>query len=113
MPGLKTINLEENMPTKDACIRRLTYELHNCRELGYTSVKLIHGYGSSGAGGRLRVEVRRYLDRSVPRLLRFYIPGEEFSIFGEATRGAFLLCPELRRDPDIERHNNGVTFVIL
>lgn len=113
MQGLKTINLEENMPTSDACIKRLTFELHNCRSLKYAAVKLIHGYGSSGTGGRLRVEVRRYLDRQRQRLLRFYVTGEEFSIFSEATREAFVLCPELRRDRDLERHNNGVTFVLL
>ena len=42
-----------------------------------------------------------------------FIPGEEFSIFQEETRRALLLCGELRRDRDLDRHNNGVTFVIL
>ena len=42
-----------------------------------------------------------------------FIPGEEFSIFQEDTRRAFLRCDELRRDRDLERHNNGVTFILL
>ena len=41
------------------------------------------------------------------------IPGERFSIFDEETRRAFLHCPELRRDCDLERSNNGITIVIL
>ena len=42
-----------------------------------------------------------------------YIPGESFSIFDSDTLAAFQRCPTLRRDRDLERHNNGVTFVLL
>ncbi|MDR0670838.1 MAG: hypothetical protein LBF64_00830 [Oscillospiraceae bacterium] len=112
--GLKTVNLEEGRPTSDAAIRRLTHELHAARSLGYAALKLIHGYGSTGAGGRIRVEARAYLGRLLQkRQLRAVVTGEQFSIFDEATRAAFSLCGDLRRDPDLERHNNGVTFVML
>ncbi|MDR1157858.1 MAG: hypothetical protein LBK75_06065 [Oscillospiraceae bacterium] len=112
--GLKTINLEEGHPTCDAAIRRLTYELHAARSLEYAALKLIHGYGSTGAGGRIRVEARAYLGRLLQkRQIRAVVTGEQFSIFDEVTRAAFTRCGELRRDPDVERHNNGVTFVIL
>ena len=77
-------------------------------------VKLIHGYGSSGAGGRIRVEARRRLDRmKAGGEIWGYIPGESFSIFDSDTLAAFQRCPTLRRDRDLERHNNGVTFVLL
>ena len=77
-------------------------------------LNLIHGYGSSGTGGRIRVEVRKYLGRLAARgEVKGFIPGEEFSIFQEETRRALLLCGELRRDRDLDRHNNGVTVVIL
>ena len=39
--------------------------------------------------------------------------GEQFSIFEEATRQAFARCEELRRDHDLDRYNNGVTFILL
>lgn len=82
--------------------------------LGCSGVKLIHGYGSSGAGGRIRVEARRRLDRmKAGGEIWGYIPGESFSIFDSDTLAAFQRCPTLRRDRDLERHNNGVTFVLL
>ncbi|MDR0382197.1 MAG: hypothetical protein LBH86_09450 [Oscillospiraceae bacterium] len=112
--GLKTVNLEEGHPTSDAAIRRLTHEIHAARGLEYAALKLIHGYGSTGAGGRIRVEARAYLERQLrKRQIRAVVTGEQFSIFDEATRAAFALCGDLRRDTDLERHNNGVTFVIL
>lgn len=111
---LREVNLEAGMPLVDAAIRRLTFELHQSRRMGCTVLKIIHGYGSSGSGGRIRVEARQYLARlKARREIRDYIPGEEFSIFNEATRSAFALCGDLRRERDLERHNNGVTYIVL
>jgi hypothetical protein len=45
--------------------------------------------------------------------LRDVIPGEEFTIFEPRTLAAFQRCPDLRKDPDLERHNNGITVVVL
>ncbi|NMA09361.1 MAG: Smr/MutS family protein [Clostridiales bacterium] len=114
MAGYKTVNLEQGMPTADRAIRRLTYELAAARQMRYTAVKLIHGYGSSGRGGVLRTEIRDYLLRIHSRgQIQAFIGGERFSIFDEDTRIAMELCPELRRDRDLDRHNNGITVVIL
>ena len=102
------------MPHVDQAIKRLTFELHHSRKLGCTVLKIIHGYGSSGTGGRIRVEARRYLARLQGRgEVRDVIRGEDFSIFDPGTRAAFLACEELRRDRDLERHNNGITFIVL
>ena len=112
--NLREVNLERGMPRADQAIRQLTFELHRTRSLGFSALKLIHGYGSSGAGGRIRIEARAYLRRLLDRgEIAALIPGEEFSIFSSATLSAFTRCGDLRKDHDLERHNNGVTFVIL
>ncbi|MEG0441684.1 MAG: Smr/MutS family protein [Oscillospiraceae bacterium] len=115
MPStLCEINLEQGMPYVDAAIRRLTAELHQSVRMGVVVLKIIHGYGSSGTGGKIRTEARSYLaEQKQKRYIKDFIPGEDFSIFDESTRSAFLLCDDLRRDSDLERHNNGVTIVIL
>jgi len=111
---LREVNLELGRPTADEAIRRLTYELHNSRRLGCTVLKIIHGYGSSGTGGKIRREARAYLDRLGYRgEIKAYIPGESFSIFDEDTRFAFTRCEELRKDRDLDHYNNGVTFIVL
>lgn len=114
MGYLKEVNIKYDMPTADLAVRRATYAIQNGRMLGASAVKLIHGYGSTGKGGRIRQEVRAYLERQKKRgQIRDYIPGEEFSIFNENTRSALLLCDELRRDRDLDASNNGVTIVVL
>ncbi len=111
---LKVVNIKEDMPAASDAVRRVTYNIRSGKTLGCAAVKFIHGYGSTGKGGRIRTEVRRYLeDQKRRRLIRDWIPGEDFSIFSEATRRAFGLCGELRHDPDLERHNNGITIVLL
>lgn len=114
MSQLKTVNLEEGRPAAADALARLQMELRLTRGSRITALKLIHGFGSTGRGGKLRTEVRRQLEIQRGRgYLKFYIPGERLTIFNEETRRALELCPALRNDPDLERHNNGVTVVIL
>ena len=111
---LREINVKSDMPTVNDAIRRITYNIKNSPALGTKALKIIHGYGASGKGGAIRVESRKYLDRQVANgQIQYYIKGEDFSIFDETTRKAFALCDELRRDSDLERHNNGITIIIL
>ncbi len=112
--SLKEVNIKSDLPTARDAIKRITYNIKNGKELGITAIKIIHGYGSSGKGGKIRIEARKYLlDQKRKGIIRDFIAGEDFSIFNESTRAAFLLCPQLRHDSDLERHNNGITIIIL
>ena len=51
------------MPTADQAVKRTNFEIENARRLGVKCVKIVHGYGSHGKGGKIRVEVRAYLER--------------------------------------------------
>ena len=111
---MREVNLEAGRPAAADAVKRLTFELHNTRRLGVPALKVIHGYGSTGKGGRIRTEARSYLDRLQKRgELKLVIPGERFSIFDADTRAAFLADDGLRSDRDLDRHNNGVTFIVL
>ena len=111
---LKEVNIKADLPTASDAIKRVTYNIRNGKAWGCGAIKIIHGYGSTGKGGRIRTETRRYLeDQKRKGLIRDFIPGESFSIFDENTRRAFDQCNDLRKDSDLERHNNGVTIVVL
>ena len=111
---LREVNIKADLPTADDAIRRITNNIHSSKKLGASAVKIIHGYGSTGKGGKIRIRARKYLEEQKEKgCIRDYICGEDFSIFDESTRKAFLFCEELRRDSDLERHNNGITIIIL
>lgn len=111
---LREVNLEAGKPLVDQAMKRLTFEIGRTRGMGCTVLKIIHGYGSSGTGGKIRTASRRYLTQLKSKgEIQDYIPGEAFSIFEEATRRAFSRCGDLRRDNDLDRYNHGVTFIVL
>ena len=115
MGYLKEVNIKYDMPTADLAVRRATYAIENGRTLGASAVKLIHGYGSSGKGGKIRLEVRAYLERQKARgKIRDYIPGEtlfhlrrgdEAAPSPSATTSAATTTSKVP--------NNGVTIVVL
>lgn len=112
--AVRELNLELGWPTVDEALRRLAAELDAARHMKRPVVKLIHGYGSSGKGGKIRTASHKYLQKQMEEgRIKSCIPGERFSIFDEETRRGFALCPLLREDRDLDRENRGVTFVFL
>ena len=111
---MRVINLEENRPTVDEMNRRLTIELRHARHARVTVLKLIHGYGSTGVGGKLRSAVRITLEQAKKRgEICDFVQGEEFRISNEFTWAMLKLYPELKQDRDLGRENRGITMVQL
>ena len=108
------INLENGMPKTEAALMRLKLELATLRRCGVNCVKIIHGYGSTGTGGSIRLAARNYLREQVQiGRIRAYCPGEQFGPFEESGRKAIQIMPAFRNDPDWGRHNDGITIVII
>ena len=57
------VNLEQGHPTVDTAMKYLEHGLARAKSYGYPVIKLIHGYGSSGSGGKIRTAVQRELSR--------------------------------------------------
>ena len=114
MTTIKTTDIKSDMPTADQALRRAEGVIATARVTGTKAVKIVHGYGSTGVGGRIRTEVRRHLHEQLRKgKIRAVIPGEDFTIFNEGALRAFALCPALRQDCDLDRYNQGMTIVVL
>ncbi len=111
---MTVINLEQGMPYVDEALRRMSAGLRSARAGGVRAVKLIHGYGSSGSGGKIRTAVEDALaGKKRSGEIREYVRGEDFTPFHESCRKALDLVPELQNDKDYLRCNQGITIVIL
>jgi hypothetical protein len=55
------VNLKSDRPTVQQALDRLTREIALAREENRTAIKLIHGYGSTGVGGDIRIAVQKRL----------------------------------------------------
>lgn len=109
---IELLNMEAGYPTAEQARQRLATELQLARSRGVGVLKIIHGYGSSGKGGRLRTALRTVLRRlheegAVGRV----VPGDAWSIFDETSRALLDRYPDLRRDRDLEKGNPGITLV--
>lgn len=111
---MKVVNLEDGMPQVEQARLRMQHELHAARAQGYTAVKLIHGYGSSGVGGALRTELQKELRSFVSSgTVHACIAGEDWRISDELTWRLLQQFPEWKRDADLGKINRGITIVML
>jgi hypothetical protein len=111
---IKIIDLEEGMPKVEAARLRMQHELHLARKQGYAAVKLIHGYGSSGTGGVLRIELQKELRRLADSgQVYAFIAGEDWRVSDETTWEQFKRYPEWKQDSDLGKGNRGISIVLL
>lgn len=111
---VKIINLEAGMPTVDVGRKRLYLEMSAARNQGIKYLKVIHGYGSSGVGGRLKHGIWEFLtEMKRDGMVKAFVPGENWSIFDQTARYIIEQCDELRKDSDLDNSNPGITIVML
>ncbi|MBN2130172.1 MAG: Smr/MutS family protein [Sedimentisphaerales bacterium] len=115
MPGkIGVVTLKAGMPRVEEARARLQSEIDRAHRTGMIALKIIHGYGASGIGGSLRHAIRRSLRKRMKEgQIRCFVAGEEWDIFEESTRQILDECPELGKDKDLGRYNEGVTIVLL
>ena len=58
----KTVNLEQGRPVVEVALQKLDDALEDAVKNDVRVLTLIHGYGSSGKGGLIRLECRKRLD---------------------------------------------------
>jgi hypothetical protein len=102
------------MPPVEEAIGRLRTGLQEMKVSRVKVVKLIHGYGSTGRGGRIRSAVRNELAEMKRRgLVREFIHGEDFGPTDAASRRLAEQEKRITRDPDYGSMNHGITMVVL
>lgn len=111
---MHTINLKTGQPDLETARRRLLEALESARGSGIKVLKVIHGWGSSGEGGVLGVGIRKSLRLRVKEgRVRQVVAGERFSSDSLEGRDLSGRHPAMRRDPDFNRANPGITIVEL
>ena len=95
-------------------MQRLEGEITAARQGRIGLLKLIHGYGSTGAGGDIRIAVQaRLREMEVNGQIRGCIFGEEWSKSCAEVWELLKAKTELKSDPDLGKRNRGITIVVL
>jgi hypothetical protein len=108
------VNLELDRPTVPVALSLLEDAVRIARKGGFVGIKFIHGYGSSGVGGDIRIAAQKVLaQKSQSGEVRAFIAGEDWRISNEASWELLKRCPELKQDSDLGRGNRGISIVVL
>ena len=114
MATIRTFNVEAGFPTLEEARKLVIDEIKRARREGVRVLKIIHGYGSTGAGGKLCHGLRKSFGlRKKEGVIKDFIAGEDFSIFNDTVPALLETVPELRGDTDLSATNEGVTIVWL
>jgi hypothetical protein len=111
---MKTVNLKSDMPQIHEALQRLDRELSLAHQEKAKLLKLVHGYGSTGAGGDIRIAVQKHLlELAQNGQIRGCIFGENWSKSDDVAWKLLQSHPELKSDSDFGRRNQGITIVLL
>ena len=109
------LNIKQDGPYVEEALDRLTDILRKSLEVGIKAIILIHGYGSSGEGGRIKWAIHEALEnnRYSDRVAEYHF-GEDVA-FGSESYYALL-----KRRPGLKRYlkrfkegNAGMTVLLL
>ena len=109
------LNLKLDSPSAEEALDRLTIGLRRASEVGIKVIILIHGYGASGEGGKIKWAVHDALDNN------YYSDRVDEYYFGEqAAFGSEAYHALLRRRPGLKAYlkhfkegNAGMTVLLL
>jgi hypothetical protein len=111
---IKTVMLKDGMPSVEQARAKLHSELQSARQSGVKVLKVVHGYGSSGVGGDLRIALQATLRQMVTkREIRECVYGEKWRKSDERSWELLKSMPELKDDSDLGRGNKGITIIVL
>ena len=109
-----SINLKEGLPTVAAALVKLKRELQAAKSERRKVVRIIHGYGSTGVGGEIRVAVRKQLQAMLStKKIQSFLPGDDYSDRTDAGNALVSRHYALRSSLKTDRNNPGITFVEL
>lgn len=112
--GHRIVNIEHGRPLVETALRKMEQELARARTESVRVVTLIHGYGSSGKGGKIRTECRKVLDHLLQQnRINMVIPGEDFRKRFGPGKALLKRYPELERNCASDFSNPGITIVVI
>lgn len=108
---VKEVNIEQGYPTVETALRDMINQLGTYKRMGFRAILLVHGYGSSGTGGKIKSAVRTKLkEPTLYGLVKESCGGEDWV---DCRRPFLDLCPQLKEYERRISGNPGVTVVII
>lgn len=109
------LNIKQDGPYVEEALERLTDYLRKSLEVGIKAIVLIHGYGSSGEGGRIKWAIHDALENN-----RYSDRVDEYHFGEDVAYGSAAYYALLKRRPGLKSYlkrfkkgNAGMTVLLL
>lgn len=109
------LNIKSGNPTVEEALDRLTRVVRELHDLDVKAIVLIHGYGSTGKGGRIKWAVHEALEHNqyADRIEGYYF-GEQVPYGSQACQDLLKQRPGLRQYlKHFKVGNAGMTILLL
>lgn len=111
---LITVDIKSDYQTVKQAVAQFLIELEAYKKGGYKVLKVIHGYGSHGVGGAIKVDfLKKCEELKRQKQIYDYICCDKWSLSSPAKKVAINYCPDLLADRELFMLNPGCSIVIL
>lgn len=111
---MRLYDLKTDMPTVLDAGKRLAESIRDANSKKLKVIKILHGYGSTGKGGKIKIAVRKSLKNRLKKgEIKSYIPGEAFSSLMGFDEEIIKYRDLIRDDFDYMKMNEGITYVVI
>jgi hypothetical protein len=111
---LITIDIKSDRQTVAEAIAQFLIEVEAYKQGGYKVMKVIHGYGSHGVGGAIKVEFLKKCEELKRRkIIEDYTCCDKWVDKNVVKKIATNYCPDLIADGELRLLNPGCSIVIL
>ena len=106
-----TLNLKEDMPSVELALAQFEIELESAKAAGIKLIKIIHGYGSNGQGGKICIELRKLLAKfKKEKIISNFMLGNNWNLYNDEARRVIIDNKIVDNFPNA---NPGITIVIV
>jgi hypothetical protein len=106
-------NIKADWPSLDEARRRLIGILDLEKRKRTRVIKIIHGWGSTGVGGKLKPGLQESLRRRIKEgKIRAFVDGKDFC-FHKGIVQLLKDYPILTSDADFNKGNPGITIILI
>jgi len=111
---MEVFDIKSDMPSALEAGKRLADIIRDAKQRQLKVIKILHGYGSSGEGGKINVLVRKSLSKRMNKgEIKAYIPGEAISMMMGFDEYITNYKELIKYDSDFIKGNDGITYVII
>ena len=111
---LITLDIKSERQTVAEAIAQFLVEVDALKKGGYKVLKVIHGYGSHGIGGAIKMAfLKECQNLKNRRIIEDFVCCDHWTEKNTTRKIAINICPDLLADGELRNLNPGCSVVII